>query len=209
LLAKRPEVDPRRIFVLGHSLGGMLAPRIAQGDAQVAGLVILAGTTRPLEQVIVEQVKYISGLDGKISPEAQKQIDAAEQSAKEIESPTLAADTKLNILGATVYGSYFLDLRGYHPAELAAQLKIPMLILRGERDYQVTSEDFDGWKKALAGKPEVTLKVYPGLFHLFMPSSSPGTGLGTPADYQKPGHVAEAVIGDITSWVLAQRGGSK
>ena len=209
LLAKRPEVDPRRIFVLGHSLGGMLAPRIAQGDAQVAGLVILAGTTRPLEQVIVEQVKYISGLEGRISPEAQKQIDAAEQSAKEIESPTLAADTKLNILGATVYGSYFLDLRGYHPAELAAQLKIPMLILRGERDYQVTAEDFDGWKKALAGKPEVTLKVYPGLFHLFMPSSSPGTGLGTPADYQKPGHVVEAVIGDITSWVLAQRGGSK
>jgi dienelactone hydrolase len=92
---------------------------------------------------------------------------------------------------------------------VAAQLKIPMLILRGERDYQVTSEDFDGWKKALAGKPKVTLKVYPGLFHLFMPSSSPGTGLGTPADYQKPGHVVEPVIEDIANWILAQRGGSK
>ena len=209
LLAKRPEIDPRRIFVLGHSLGGMLAPRIAHGEAQVAGLVMLAGATRPLEQVIVEQLKYIAGLDGKIAPAAQKQIDAAEQSAKEIESPTLAADAKLNVLGTTIYGSYFLDLRSYHPAEVAAQLKIPMLILRGERDYQVTSEDFDGWKKALAGKPEVTLKVYPGLFHLFMPSSSPGTGLGTPADYQKPGHVVEPVIEDIASWILVQRGGSK
>ncbi|HEY1219911.1 MAG: alpha/beta fold hydrolase [Bryobacteraceae bacterium] len=209
LLAKRPEIDSRRIFVLGHSLGGMLAPRIAQGEAQVAGLVMLAGTTRPLEQVIVEQLKYIAGLDGKIAPAAQKQIEAAEQSAKEIESPTLAADAKLNVLGTTIYGSYFLDLRSYHPAEVAAQLKIPMLILRGERDYQVTSEDFDGWKKALAGKPEVTLKVYPGLFHLFMPSSSPGTGLGTPADYQKPGHVVEPVIEDIASWILVQRGGSK
>jgi len=209
LLSKRPEIDARRIFVLGHSLGGMLAPRIAQGDAQVAGLVILAGTTRPFEQVVVAQIKYLTSLNGKITPEAQKQIDAAEQSAKEIESPTLAADAKLNVLGTTIPGSYFLDLRGYHPAEVAAQLKIPMLILRGERDYQVTSEDFDGWKKALAGKPEVTLKVYPGLFHLFMPSSSPGTGLGTPADYQKPGHVTEPVIGDIASWVEAQRGGSK
>jgi uncharacterized protein len=209
LLAKRPEIDSRRIFVLGHSLGGMLAPRIARGDARVAGLVMLAGSTRPLEQVIVEQLKYIAGLDGKISPAAQKQIDAAEQSAKEIENPTLAADTKLNVLGATICGSYFLDLRSYHPAEVAAQLKIPMLILRGERDYQVTSADFDGWKKALAGKPEVTLRVYPGLFHLFMPSSSPGTGLGTPADYQKPGHVVEPVIEDIASWISVQRGGSK
>jgi uncharacterized protein len=209
LLAKRPEIDPRRIFVLGHSLGGMLAPRIAQGDAQVAGLVILAGNTRPFEQMAVEQIKYIAGLNGKIPPEAQKQIDAAEQSAKEIESPTLAADAKVNFLGTTIPGSYFLDLRGYHPAEVAAQLKIPMLVLRGERDYQVTSEDFNGWKNALAGKPEITLKVYPGLFHLFMPSSSPGTGLGTPADYQKPGHVVEPVIGDIASWIESQRGGSK
>jgi len=209
LLAKRPEIDPRRIFVLGHSLGGMLAPRIAHGDSQVAGLVIMAGGNRPLEQVIVEQLKYIASLEGTVTPEAQKQIDAAEQSAKEIESPALAADTKLNVLGATIYGSYFLDLRGYHAAELAATLKIPMLVLRGERDYQSTSDDFDGWKKALAGKSNVTLKSYPGLYHLFMPSSSPGTGLGSPADYQKPGHVVEHVIQDIARWIEAQRGGSK
>ncbi len=60
-----------------------------------------------------------------------------------------------------------------------------MLILRGDRDYQVTEADFSGWKNALSGKPEVSFKVYPGLFHLFMPSSSAGPGLGTPADYQK------------------------
>ncbi|MGO9270087.1 MAG: alpha/beta fold hydrolase [Terriglobia bacterium] len=209
LLAKQPEIDPRRIFVLGHSLGGMLAPRIAHGDAQVAGLVILAGNTRPFEQMVVDQIRYLVGLSGKTTPEGQKQIDAAEQAAREIESPTLVADAKVNLLGTTISGSYFLDLRSYHPAEVAAQLKIPMLILRGERDYQVTSEDFDGWKNALAGKPGVTLKVYPGLFHLFMPSSSPGTGLGTPSDYQKPGHVVEPVIEDIASWIESQRGGTK
>ena len=125
LLSKRSEIDPRRIFVLGHSLGGTLAPRIAQGDAQVAGLLILAGVTRPLEQVIVEQLKYIAGLHGKITPEAQKQIDAAEQSAKEIESPTLAADAKLNVLGSTIPGSYFLDLRGYHSAKWRRSSRFP------------------------------------------------------------------------------------
>ena len=204
LLSKRPEIDPRRIFVLGHSLGGMLAPRIAQGDAQVAGLVILAGSTRPLEQVIVDQVRYIVGLQGKITPEGQKQIDEAEQSAKQIESPTLAADTKLNVLGSPIPGSYFLDLRGYHPAEVAAKLGIPMFILRAERDYQVTQQDFDGWKAALSSKPNVTWKVYPGLFHLFMPSSSAGPGLGTPDDYQKPGHVTAQVIDDIAAWIQAR-----
>jgi dienelactone hydrolase len=201
LLSKRPEIDPRRIFVLGHSLGGMLAPRIAQGDAQVAGLVILAGDTRPLEQTIVDQVKYIVGLQGKITPEGQKQIDEAERSAKQIESPTLAADTQLNVLGSPIPGSYFLDLRGYHPAEVASRLGIPMFILRADRDYQVTQQDFDGWKATLSGKSNVAWRVYPDLFHLFMPSSSAGPGLGTPADYQKPGHVTAQVIDDIATWI--------
>jgi fermentation-respiration switch protein FrsA (DUF1100 family) len=107
-------------------------------------------------------------------------------------------------MGSVIPGSYFLDLRSYHPAEVAARLKIPMLILRGERDYQVTAEDTDGWKKALAGKANVSFTTYPGLYHLFMPSTSPGTGLGTPADYQKPGHVTPPVIDDIAVWIVAR-----
>jgi dienelactone hydrolase len=205
LLAKQPGIDPKRIFVLGHSLGGMMAPRIAQDDAQVAGLVILAGPTRPFELVVVDQLKYIASLNGKITPEAQKQIDAAEKDAKEIESPTLAADAKVNLLGSPVPGSYFLDLRGYHPAEVAASLKIPILILQGDRDYQVTvAEDLAGWKQALSSKPSVTFKIYPGLYHLFMPSAATGSGLGTPADYEKSGHVTINVVDDIATWITVQ-----
>lgn len=201
LLAKRPEIDGHRIFVAGHSLGGMMAPRIAQGDPQVAGLVIMAGPTRPFEQIGVAQVRYILGLQGPITPDAQKQIDAVEEAAKEIESPSLTPDASVNFLGTSIPGSYFLDLRNYHPAAVAAQLKIPILILRGERDYQVTREDMEGWKTALAGKAGVTFTTYPGLFHLFMPSTSPGTGLGTPTDYDKPAHVAQPVIDDIARWI--------
>jgi dienelactone hydrolase len=201
-LAKRPDISA--VYVVGHSLGGMLAPRIAQGDSHVAGLILLAGSTRPLEQVIVEQIKYLAGLNGAVTPEGQKQIDSVEQSAKQIESPTLAADTKLDILGSPVPGSYFLDLRDYHPAQVAASLHIPMLILRGDRDYQVTLDDFDQWKKALAGRSNVTFKSYPGLYHLFMPSTSPGAGMGTPDDYQKSSHVVEPVIDEMASWIAAQ-----
>jgi hypothetical protein len=68
----------------------------------------------------------------------------------------------------------------------------------------VTQQDFDGWKATLSRKPNVTWKVYPGLFHLFMPSNSAGPGLGTPHDYQKPGHVTAQVIDDIAAWSQAQ-----
>ncbi len=56
VLASQPAVDRRRVFVLGHSLGGMLAPRIAEASPNLAGIIVLAGTTRPLEEVIVDQI---------------------------------------------------------------------------------------------------------------------------------------------------------
>jgi hypothetical protein len=205
LLAALPEVDPKRVYVLGHSLGGMVAPRIADGDAQVAGIIIMAGTTRPFGLILVDQVKYLVGLQPQPSEEAQRQLQAAEEAAKQIDSPTLTASATINVLGSPVPGAYFLDLRNYAPAETAARLKIPILVLQGERDYQVTHADLEGWRKALAGESRVTFKLYPSLTHLFMLSSAPGTGPGTPADYDRPGHVAEAVIVDISNWLASSR----
>ncbi|HKS97059.1 MAG TPA: alpha/beta fold hydrolase [Terriglobia bacterium] len=201
VLAGRREVDPHRIFVLGHSLGGTLAPRIASEDPRVAGIIIMAGGTRPLSRVIVDQVKYIASLKGQLTDAEKAQIAAVEQTEREIESPTLKPTAIIEVLGSPTPGSYWLDLRAYHPAQVAAGLKIPILVLQGGRDYQSTLEDFNGWKKALAGNSRVTLKIYPGLYHLFMPSTSPGDGLGTPADYNTPGHVSEPVMADIAQWM--------
>jgi len=204
LLSKMPEIDSGRIYVLGHSLGGMLAPRIAAGTREISGIVIMAGSTRPFDEIIVDQIKYLTGLDEKMTEEEEKQLRATEEAAREIQSPALVPSAVLTVLGAKVPGSYFLDLRNYNQAEVAAALKIPILVLQAERDYQVTLKDFDGWKKTLAGKANVTFKLYPGLTHLFMPSLTPGTGLGTPADYQKPQHVSESVIADIADWIVKQ-----
>ena len=109
----------------------MLAPRIAAEDPQVAGIIIMAGTARPLEKVVVEQVKYIAGLTGTQTPEDKKQIENAEAIAAQVESPSLKPDTVVDFFGAPIPGSYFLDLRNYDPGKVAAGLKVPILVLQG------------------------------------------------------------------------------
>jgi len=204
LLAATESIDRKRIYVLGHSLGGMLAPRIAEGDAQIAGLILLAGSTRPLVESILEQLKYLAGLPGTDAAAVQKQIQAATEAAARIQDPALEPTAMIDLIGSRIPGSYFLDLRKYHPAETAARLKIPMLILQGERDYQVTVKDFEGWQAGLKGRSGVTFRTYPGLTHLFMTSLAPGDSPGTPQDYARLGHVAPSVIADIATWIQKQ-----
>ena len=202
LLSKMPEINKKQIYILGHSLGGMLAPRIAAEDPQVAGIIILAGTARPLEKlVVVEQVKYIAGLTAAQTPENKKQIDRAEAIAAQIESPSLKPNDMVDFFGAPMPGSYFLDLRGYDPAKVAAGLKIPILVLQGGHDYQVTNADYEIWQKALAGDPRATFKFYPNYTHLFMPGA--GSGPASPDDYAIAGNVSEDVITDIAKWIKA------
>jgi len=205
LAAATPGINPKRIFIIGHSLGAYVGPRIAAGDPQIAGLVLMAGNTRPMEDLLVEQIRYLATLNGPVTPEAQKQIDAAEASAKEFRNPELKPGMTVHLLGAEVPASYVLDLRSYHPVEAAAALKIPIYILQGGRDYQVRVADFEGWKKGLSGKPNVHFKLYPDLNHLFVFGAGPSSNL----EYIKPGHVSEEVISDIAAWIVAQGGGAK
>ena len=103
--------------------------------------------------------------------------------------------------------SYWLDLRSYQPVAVAQRLKVPMLILQGARDYQVTVADFDGWRHGLAGRASVSFKLYQNLFHPFIPVPADApAGLATPAAYNVPGHVDPHVVSDIAAWVrsLAQ-----
>jgi dienelactone hydrolase len=199
--ALQQNVDPKRVYLLGHSLGAYLAPRIATGDPRIAGIILLAGNIRPTEQLIVEQVRYLTSRNGTVSPEARKQIDAAEQVQREVENPNLKPGTMIEVFGSQMPSSYWLDLRGYNPGQMAAALKIPILVLQGEKDYQVRVADFEGWKKALTGHSNATFKIYPGLNHLFMISTATGDQLSTPSDYNKVGHVSPDVVGDIATWI--------
>ncbi len=199
LLTKMPEINKMQIYVLGHSLGGMLAPRIAAQDPQVAGIIILAGTARPIGQVVLEQIKYIAGLTGAPTPEDKKEIEKAESIAAQVASPALKPDAMVDFFGSPIPGSYFLDLQTYDPGKAAASLRIPILVLQGGRDYQVTIADFEVWKEALASDPRATFKFYPAYTHLFMPGT--GSGPASPEDYSVAGNVSEDVVNDIAKWI--------
>lgn len=196
LLRKTEGIDGGRIFVLGHSLGGMLVPRIGKLDPTIAGFIVMAGATKPTEDAILDQTRYVFSLHGTISKESQAQLDELEKQVAKVKS-LQPSDLQSTMLIFGLPASYWLDLRGYDPSAAACGLKQPMLILQGERDYQVTMEDFGRWQHALRSRQNITFKSYPMLNHLFVA----GTGKGTPEEYNVPGHVAEGVINDITQWV--------
>jgi dienelactone hydrolase len=197
LLAARPEVDPKRVALLGHSQGGYLAPRIAKADPAIKRVVIFAGSTRPLEESIIAQTKYMMTLAPNTAGLAD-QLKVADAFKAAVNNPSLKAGDQLTVLGAAIPGAYMLDVRGYHPEAIAAQLTIPLLVMQGEGDYQVTvADDFPAWKKSLAGKKNATLKTYPGLSHAFTPAGTPPS----PADYTKPEHVDAKVIDDLAAFL--------
>jgi dienelactone hydrolase len=199
LLRKSKEIDGKRIFVLGHSLGGTLAPRIGQLDPGIAGLVILAGASRPLEDLVLEQLTYIFSLDGP-SDDQKAELEKIKKQVARVKDPKLTKDTPPEDLPLGAPAGYWLSLREARPTDIAPKLKQPMLILQGERDYQVTMDDFALWKKTLASRQNVQFKSYPNLNHLFMD----GKGKAKPTDYEKVGHVAREVIDEIAAWVKKQ-----
>jgi dienelactone hydrolase len=187
LLRSQPEVNGSRVFAIGHSLGGYVAPRIAEQDGKLAGIVLMAGNVRPLEDLLVEQVAYM-GITG-------KQMENAKALQAKVKKVQPGDEDSPAFGGVPV--SYWVDLKGYDPAAAAKKLAIPLLILQGERDYQVTMTDFALWKTAVGSAKGVVMKSYPALNHLFVA----GEGKSMPAEYNKPGHVAPVVIDDIAKFV--------
>jgi dienelactone hydrolase len=203
LLRRHPRIDKARVFVLGLSLGGMLIPRIAAAEPGAAGWIVLAGAARPIEDAVVAQARHLASSDGSVSPEEQKALDEMAAIAGRIRSlqPEDAANTDL-IFGAPA--SYWLDLRSYDAPAAAREIKERMLILQGDRDYQVTTAEFERWKKALGHRSDVTFRNYASLNHLFMP----GKGPSLPAEYLVPNHVDEQVVRDIAAWILGRPAGA-
>jgi len=199
LLRQESQINHDRIFVLGHSLGAMLIPRIGIRDNKIAGFIVMAGTARPLEDVVLEQMIYLYSLGDSTLIDKDKEIEDIKAQVAKVKDKNLSTSTPTADLPLGIPAVYWLDLRGYNPPEIADKLPQPMLILQGERDYQVTMEDFRLWEKALSNKNNVILKSYPNLNHLFMD----GEGKSTPDEYMTEGHVAEKVIDDIANWLKA------
>jgi hypothetical protein len=200
LLRQHPAVDAARVFVAGHSLGGSVAPRVAAAEPSAAGLVILAGGTRPLHWAAVEQVRYLASLDPATAAASESLIEAMTKQARTVDSPDLSPATPDSELPFGAPAPYWLDLRGYHPAEAAAALGKPILLLQGGRDYQATVDgDLAGWQAGLAGRPGVTIRVYDADNHFFFP----GTGPSAAAESEPAQHLDPAVVAGIAGWLTA------
>jgi hypothetical protein len=171
LARQQAGVDPKRVFLLGHSLGAYLAPRIARADPALAGVVLLGGNVRPILELAREQLQYLN-------------------------APLATLET----LKAGAPPAYWEDLNAYDPVATALKVQAPLLILQGERDYQVTMKEFGLWRSGLKGRKDTTFRSYPKLNHLFLE----GEGKSLPAEYAVPGHIPAYVLDEIAAFVKKQ-----
>lgn len=202
ILRKDARIDSERIFIIGHSMGGMLAPRIDSESGNFAGIVIMGGTTRKLEEVIIAQNNdVLSSLNKFLQMIAKKQISKLSSKFSNIYNLSDEEAKSTLVLGKYIRAYYFKEM-GEHPlTNYLSALSKPMLILQGEKDFQVSVEkDFNQYKELLKEKQNVTFKLYPNLNHLFMPSVY-GKILKAKKEYKVAQHVDGQVIADIAEWI--------
>ncbi len=198
LMRKTEGIDPKRVFYLGHSLGATLAPRIAQQDNKLAGIIIMAGITRSIEETILDQFTYLYNINGKITPEQQAELDALKNKVNKLKDPEFIKNISSQDLPLAMPVTYWKDLHNHDPVAIVKALNMPILVLQGSRDYQVLeSKDFKGWKDALNNKENAAFKVFPELNHLFIT----GEGKSSPQEYMVEGHVEKEVIDYIVEWI--------
>lgn len=201
LLRTTPGVDPDRVFVVAHSLGAYLAPRIAAAAPDAAGFVLLAPPADPIEEAIVRQSTYLAGLTGGISKQEAAALDRLRVQANRVKDPSLSPSTAPFELPLGVPASYWLALQGYEPTSGAGSIRKPFLLLRGERDYQVTAAELRRWREAFGERKDVTIKTYERLNHLF----ASGSGRPDPKEYADGRPVSGDVVADIARWIKSPR----
>lgn len=174
----RSQCPHDKVFLIGHSLGAMVAPWIASECQELGGIVMMAAPARRLSDVIAEQTDYL------LPSGASQEYKNEQIAAIKARSP-----------------QYFEgELADYGQVGTAQSLSMPILILQGERDYQVRMTDFRIWQQALEGRDNVDLHSYPGLNHLFHESHSAGE-LSNPSEYLTAGTIPELVIDDIARFI--------
>jgi fermentation-respiration switch protein FrsA (DUF1100 family) len=218
-LKTRPEVNPRKIGLIGHSEGGVIAPMVAARNKDVAFIVMMAGTGVPGDQILVEQARLIS-LAGGIGKEKADQNAANEQAILtllETEKDAAALDRKLHEkmaaegvpegqIGASIHvatGPWFRYFISYDPASALRRVKCPVLAINGSLDLQVPPvQNLPAIRKALqeAGNNHVEVDELPGLNHLFQTAKT-----GAPSEYgQIVETIAPVALDKMAGWILKQ-----
>jgi hypothetical protein len=196
-----PEIDPKRVFLLGHSLGGMVAPEIAgyrlrEAPGAVRGIIFLAGAALPIEDTIVRQVTTAAARNGEDAAQVEALRKQWEQVFARMNDPATPADESLGQAPLAAPESYWRSLVKQDPAAGLKRLGLPALVLRGTKDIQVGEGDFNALAQANTA-PGSESRDIDGLNHLFMPVAGESTG----AEYFTASHVDAQVIRMIANWI--------
>lgn len=202
LMRAEERVDGGRIFVLGHSLGGMMVPAIAAENPDLAGAISMAGSLRRLWEIVYDQnQEAIAAYDGLELPAEQRaaldaQVEQIEADMEIFRGGLDGVADDCLLLG--IPARYWKSLEEYAGMNFIDKVDLPLLILQGDADFQVYPDvDYPLWQEALAGRENVTFRLYEDLNHMMMPTQE----LGDLWEYILPSQVSEDVIGDIAAFV--------
>ena len=191
-----------RSFILGHSMGGMLAPRIDAEGGDFAGLIIWGGSPRRLEEIIIDQQEdFLKTANSIMRWIMRRQVGNIRTKFERMYSMT-DEEAKTTPLFNKYSKVYYLKECGEKPAiNYLENLVKPILVMHASADFHVSIEkDFEEYKRILSNHPNASFKLYPGLNHLFMPSVY-GDIKKAMKEYKKVQKVEEYVINDIAEWI--------
>jgi pimeloyl-ACP methyl ester carboxylesterase len=220
-LRKRADIDPARIGLIGHSEGGIVAPKVAAKDSKIAFVVLMAGPGVPLSDVLrVQRAKLLPAMGA--GPEQIKQgqalvdhavsamrgaRDATDAKARALqaikaEGPgVVRTDAEAEALATQLSSGWMRDLLDYDPAPTLAKLKCPILALNGSKDGQVPPEqNLPAIRAATRANPKVTIMELPGLNHLFQTAKT--GAVGEYADIEET--VAPIALDTMSGWIVKQ-----
>ena len=192
------------VFLAGHSMGAMLAPRIECSGGDFAGLILLAGTPRRLEEVLLEQTaEAVAAMKGFTRKIGQKQLDQLRNTFDGLYDLT-DEDAKKKKLGGGTTAYYFKEMGQPTVAEWLEKTRKPMLILQGEQDVQVKAAvDFSLYRQLLGDRENVTFRLYPGLNHAFVTAVSDSIA-DAKKEFARERHIGPEVLDDLANWILTQ-----
>ncbi|MBL7912010.1 MAG: alpha/beta fold hydrolase [Bacteroidia bacterium] len=194
-LKQQPGIDTSRIYIAGHSQGALCAPLMAK-KCKVKGLLLLAAPGRSLLDMIPEQLDYIASLQTKKDATAEAQTNALKWQVGNALKPDLTLQSR-TILPFGARPKYWLFDRNYKVLDVAKTLTLPILLIQGGRDYNVTKKDYDLWGDAMKGKPNFKAVYFDELDHMFFI----GEGKARPEDVTKVNHVSQKVTDKMADFI--------
>jgi pimeloyl-ACP methyl ester carboxylesterase len=188
------------VFVLGHSQGGMMAPRIGARDpGMIAGLVLLAAPARSLLDIVIEQNRRLAVLDDGKTSDAERDRDHRADPAA-CAAPAMAATDDRHQDRDGPAAGYWRSIDSVDAVAEAKSVALPMLVLQGARDIQVVDADWQAWRGAFHDNAEGDLQA---VRHA-QPLGDARRRRRQPAEYQQPNHVDPTLIDDVASWIKAR-----